>query len=342
MASPSGYECRRVADVLDRSPVRRFETEPARGDHRLDDAPAVLVRGLRKTYNGLEAVGGIDLRIGHGEIFAFLGPNGAGKTTAVEILEGFRQRSDGEVSVLGVDPHQGSRAWRARLGIVLQESAPDPGLTVNESVRLYAGYYSQPLDTDAVLALVGLEAERSLIATKLSGGQRRRLDFGLALIGDPDLIFLDEPTTGFDPGARRATWDLIGGLRSMGKTIFLTTHYMEEAEVLADRIAVIVGGRIVAEGPPGALGGRDRAATRLVFGIPTHVADDVANALGRPLEPLADGRFCARTATPLGDLGRLADWSRASATPVADLEVTRPRLEDVYLALTGSTEGDTQ
>jgi ABC-2 type transport system ATP-binding protein len=320
--------------------VRPLEAELRKDEHKLVDAPAVLVRGLRKTYDRVEAVDGIDLCIGHGEIFAFLGPNGAGKTTAVEILEGFRQRSEGEVSVLGVDPEHAPRAWRDRLGIVLQESAPDPGLTVNESLGLYAGYCARPLAADAVLALVGLEAQGTLIATKLSGGQRRRLDFALALIGDPDLIFLDEPTTGFDPAARRAAWDVINNLRSLGKTILLTTHYMEEAEVLADRIAVIVRGRIVAEGLPGTLGGRDRAATRIAFNIPARATDQLAAALGESLEARADGRVSVSTAEPLGELGRLADWSRNTGTAIADLEVTRPTLEEIYLALTGSTEGE--
>jgi ABC-2 type transport system ATP-binding protein len=321
-----------------RSHVRALKAEYAGDEAVSADAPAVLVRGLRKTYNGVEAVGGIDLRIDHGEIFAFLGPNGAGKTTVVEILEGFRQRSEGEVSVLGVEPERATRAWRDRLGIVLQESAPDPGLTVNECLGLYAGYYAQPLDADAVLALVGLEAQRTLLATKLSGGQRRRLDFGLALIGNPDLIFLDEPTTGFDPAARRAAWGAISRLRSLGKTIFLTTHYMEEAEALADRIAVIVSGRIVAQGLPGTLGGRDRAATRIAFQIPAGAKDLVRAALHEPLETSADGRVTVSTTEPLAELERLAHWSHATATPITDLEVTRPSLEEIYLALTGSTE----
>ena len=193
--------------------MRPLEAELPRDELLLGEAPAVLVRGLRKTYNGVEAVAGIDLRVGRGEIFAFLGPNGAGKTTVVEMLMGFRQRTEGQVSVLGIDPEHAPRSWRDRLGIGLQESAPDPGLTVKESLGLYAGYYAEPMDADAVLALVGLEAQGAVIATKLSGGQRRRLDFGLALIGDPDLIFLDEPTTGFDPAARRAAWDVICSLR---------------------------------------------------------------------------------------------------------------------------------
>lgn len=221
---------------------------------------------------------------------------------------------------------------------MLQESVPDPGLTVNESLGLYAGYYAQPMDANAVLALVGLEAQGAVIATKLSGGQRRRLDFGLALIGDPDLIFLDEPTTGFDPAARRAAWDVINSLRSLGKTIFLTTHYMEEAEALADRIAVMVSGRIVAEGGPETLGGRDRAATRIAFQIPEGATDPVGAALQEPLEVKANGRVAVSTTEPLAELERLAHWSRATATPITDLEVTRPSLEEIYLALTSPTK----
>src|SRR3954454_19251040 len=211
---------------------------------------AIRVRALRKSYTDSEAVRGIDLDVRRGEIFAFLGPNGAGKTTTVEVLEGFRPRSGGDVSVLGVDPAQGTRSWRDRIGIVLQESAPDPGLTVRESLELYAGYYSEPRSVPETIALVGLAGKDSRQATSLSGGERRRLDFGLALIGDPELIFLDEPTTGFDPSARRTAWDVIENLRDLGKTIFLTTHYMDEAERLADRIAVIVAGQIVAQGTP--------------------------------------------------------------------------------------------
>ena len=205
--------------------------------------PALRLLGLRKSYGEVEAVRGIDLEVERGEIFAFLGPNGAGKTTTVEILEGFRPRSSGEVSVLGVDPADGTREWRDRIGIVLQESAPDPGLTVREALELYAGYYSQPRSVVETIALVGLEGKHDRQATSLSGGERRRLDFALALIGDPELIFLDEPTTGFDPSARRTAWDVIENLRDLGKTIFLTTHYMDEAERLADRIAVIVDGQ---------------------------------------------------------------------------------------------------
>jgi ABC-2 type transport system ATP-binding protein len=210
--------------------------------------PVIEVRGLRKSYDGVEAVAGVDLELRAGEVFAFLGPNGAGKTTTVEILEGYRRRDAGDVLVLGVDPAGAGRDWRARIGVVLQESQPEDELTVEECLSLYAGYYPRPRPVAETLELVGLAGRRSARCGRLSGGQRRRLDVALALIGDPELIFLDEPTTGFDPAARKSAWDVIAGLRDLGKTIFLTTHYMEEAEYLADRIAVLAAGRIVAEG----------------------------------------------------------------------------------------------
>src|SRR5918912_3919895 len=235
----------------------------------MDAADAVVsVRGLRKSYGSLEAVAGIDLEVARGEIFAFLGPNGAGKTTTVEILEGFRTRTAGEVTVLGVDPARGDSAWRNRVGAVLQESNAEPGLTVRESLQLFSGYYLAPRDIEETIALVGLDEKADTLAAQLSGGQRRRLDVALGLIGDPELIFLDEPTTGFDPSARRTAWGVISGLRELGKTVFLTTHYMDEAEHLADRIAVIAAGRIVAEGTPETLGGRERMAARVRFTLP--------------------------------------------------------------------------
>ncbi len=216
-----------------------------RASHSTNE-PVVAVRGLRKRYGRLDAVVGVDLEVYRGEIFAFLGPNGAGKTTTVEILEGFRARSEGTVSVLGGDPAHGDGAWRNRVGAVLQESQPEPGLTVRECLQLYAGYYAEPREIAETIALVGPKEKADTLGEQLSGGQRRRLDVALALIGDPELIFLDEPTTGFDPSARRTAWSVIEGLRSLGKTVFLTTHYMDEAEQLADRIAVIAAGRIVA------------------------------------------------------------------------------------------------
>ena len=215
--------------------------------------PVVSVHGLVKRYGSHEAVAGIDLEVRRGEIFAFLGPNGAGKTTTVEILEGFQQRTEGQVSVLGHDPATAGGAWRDRVGVVLQKTEPEPGLSVRECLAMYAGFYRAPRDIDETIALVGLTGKAGALGTRLSGGQRRRLDFALALIGDPELIFLDEPTTGFDPSARRAAWQVVAGLRQLGKTVFLTTHYMDEAEYLADRITVLSAG-LVPWAPPYALG----------------------------------------------------------------------------------------
>jgi ABC-2 type transport system ATP-binding protein len=295
-------------------------------------ASAISVRDLRMSYGDVDAVLGLDLEIATGEIFAFLGPNGAGKTTTAEILEGFRARSGGDVLVLGEDPQTAGSAWRDRIGIVLQESEPDPGLTVREALELYAGYYTRPRAIDETLGLIGLAASAEVLAPNLSGGQRRRLDFGLALVGDPDLIFLDEPTTGFDPSARRAAWDVIDGLRALGKTIFLTTHYMDEAERLADRIAVIVAGRIVAEGTPETLGDRDRAGVTIAFGLPRGV---LASSLPAPFAAAEHaGRVSLRTTTSLRDLAALTAWAQEHDIDLPDLEVVRPTLEDIYLTLT--------
>jgi ABC-2 type transport system ATP-binding protein len=231
----------------------------------------IRARGLRKRYGDVEAVRGIDLIVRTGEIFAFLGPNGAGKTTTVEMLEGYRRRDFGEVSVLGSDPARPAPGWRARIGVVLQESEPEAELTAEECLSLYAGYYPRPRPVAETLELVGLTGHRAARCGRMSGGQRRRLDVALALIGDPELIFLDEPTTGFDPAARQSAWAVIAGLRDLGKTIFLTTHYMEEAEELADRIAVLAAGRIVAEGTAATLGGRDTEASVISFTLPAGV-----------------------------------------------------------------------
>ena len=293
--------------------------------------PVITVRGLRKRYGAVEAVRGIDLEVRRGEIFAFLGPNGAGKTTTVEILEGFRERSGGEVSVLGVDPARADGAWRNSVGAVLQESEPEPGLTVRECLELYAGYYEHPRDIDETIALVGLQQKASSLGTQLSGGQRRRLDVALALIGDPELLFLDEPTTGFDPSARRAAWDVIGGLRRLGKTVFLTTHYMDEAENLADRIAVIAGGSIVAAGTPRTLGGRERMAARIAFTLPEGI--DLPAEL-RTAATRTDGRVVLESDRPLPVLRTLAEWALEHGLDLPDLDVRRPSLEDVYLELT--------
>jgi ABC-2 type transport system ATP-binding protein len=300
----------------------------------------VRVRGLRKRYGNLEAVAGVDLEISRGEIFAFLGPNGAGKTTTVEILEGFRTRSGGEVSVLGADPAHADVAWRNRVGCVLQESQPEPGLTVRECLELYSGYYDAPRNIDETIALVGLEEKADALGPQLSGGQRRRLDVALALIGDPELLFLDEPTTGFDPSARRTAWSVIDGLRDLGKTVFLTTHYMDEAEQLADRIAVIAHGQIVAEGTPGTLGGRERMAATIRFTLPRGTeVDDLPPELRELSVGADDGRVTLASETPLAHVGALAGWAAARHIDLPDLDVRRPALEDVYLALTDERGG---
>jgi len=290
--------------------------------------PVIVVEGLRKRYGATEAVAGIDLRVARGEIFAFLGPNGAGKTTTVEILEGFRERTEGMVSVLGADPAHAGGAWRNRVGAVLQESNAEPGLTVRECLELYAGYYDKPRSIDETIALVGLAAKADARGEHLSGGQRRRLDVALALIGDPELIFLDEPTTGFDPSARRAAWKVVDGLRELGKTVFLTTHYMDEAENLADRIAVIAQGRIVAEGTPRTLGGRETMAARVSFRLPAGVE--------YPHGRRENGRVVLDSAQPLRAVAALATWAEAQHVEIEDLDVRKPSLEDVYLDLTAS------
>ena len=297
----------------------------------------ISVKELTKRYGDFEAVRGIDLDVRRGEIFAFLGPNGAGKTTTVEILEGFRTATSGTVSVLGVDPAHAGSAWRNRVGAVLQESQAEPGLTVRECLELYAGYYAHPRDIAETIALVGLEGKADTLGDHLSGGQRRRLDVALALIGDPELIFLDEPTTGFDPSARRAAWSVIDGLRALGKTVFLTTHYMDEAEQLADRIAVIADGTIVAEGTPQTLGGRDRLASTIRFTLPNGFGiADLPETLRLLVEPNANGTVAIRTEAPLQHVRDLADWASTSGVDLPDVDVRRPTLEDVYLTLTTS------
>jgi len=301
----------------------------------MTDQPVITVRELRKSYPGVDAVAGIDLEVRAGEVFAFLGPNGAGKTTTVEILEGYRRRSSGEVSVLGTDPAKAGRDWRARIGVVLQESEPEAELTVEECLSLYAGYYPQPRSVTETLELVGLADRRAARCGRMSGGQRRRLDVALALIGNPELVFLDEPTTGFDPAARKSAWDVIAGLRDLGKTIFLTTHYMEEAEYLADRIAVLAAGRIVAEGTAATVGGRDTEASVVSFTLPPDVsAGDLPSLVAASVTQTADGQVEADTRSPLRLVGDLAGWAEARHIDLPDLEVHHPTLEDVYLRLT--------
>jgi ABC-2 type transport system ATP-binding protein len=277
--------------------------------------PAISIRGLRKSYGDNEAVCGIDLQVEAGEVFAFLGPNGAGKTTTVEILEGYRKRSGGELTVLGEDPEKARRQWRERIGIVLQSCRLDPYLTVRESLELYAGYYAAPRPVDEVVELVGLGGKADERTGRLSGGQQRRLDVGLALVGDPELLFLDEPTTGFDPQARRQAWEAIAGLRDLGKTVFLTTHYMDEAQRLADRVAIIAAGQVVAEGTPADLGDRDSQPTTISYSGP-------------------EGAVTLSTAAPVQTLNELTGRALAEGFELQNLEVRRPTLEDVYLELT--------
>jgi ABC-2 type transport system ATP-binding protein len=274
---------------------------------------AVSVRGLRKRYGGVTAVSGIDLGIARGEVFALLGPNGAGKTTTVEILEGYRDRDDGEVSVLGTDPRRAGRAWRARIGIVLQLAADAPELTVAEMVAHFAGFYPAPRRPAEVIDLVGLTDKARARIHALSGGQQRRLDVALGLIGSPELLFLDEPTTGFDPAARRAFWEVIRALSGSGVTVLLTTHYLDEAAALADRVAVISDGLIVAAGRPDELGGRSAAEALVSW-------QD------------SDGTRSERTAEPTRVVAGLA---ARFGGEVPGLTVTRPSLEDVYLDLIG-------
>ena len=275
----------------------------------------IHVRGLCKRYGALEALRGVDLEVRAGEVFAILGPNGAGKTTTVEILEGYRGRDSGEVSVLGEDPTRAGRPWRERIGIVLQSCRLDPYLTVRESLDLFSGYYTSPRPVAEVIELVGLEGKAETRAGRLSGGQQRRLDVGMALIGDPELLFLDEPTTGFDPSARRQAWDAIAGLRDLGKTIVLTTHYMDEAQRLADRVAIIARGEIVALGTPEDLGDREAQPSTITY--------------------RRDGEEVSiQTTTPVQTLNELTGDALAAGVDLEGLEVTRPSLEDVYLELT--------
>jgi ABC-2 type transport system ATP-binding protein len=276
---------------------------------------AVEVRGLRKRYGSFEALRGIDFTIEAGEVFGLLGPNGAGKTTTVEILEGYRQWDEGTVAVLGADPQHAGRDWREQVGVVLQSSSLYPTLTVRESLAVFAGYYRSPRDPGEVIEIVGLTDKRDARVRTLSGGQKRRLDLGLALVGDPELIFLDEPTTGFDPGARRSAWETIRNLRSLGKTILLTTHYLDEAEQLADRVAVLRDGTIVREGTPAQLTGGAAVETEIRY--------------------RRDGEMVIEhTAEPTRRLHELTEAALAGGSELEGLEVRRPTLEDIYLELT--------
>ncbi len=297
----------------------------------------VVVRGLRKSYGPVEAVRGVDFTVAEGEIFALLGPNGAGKTTTLEILEGFRGRDAGTVEVLGFDPgeRRTARALREQIGLVLQDIAVEQYLTVRETITRNAGYYPAARDVAEVIELVDLTGKEKQKVKDLSGGQKRRLDLALGIVGNPRLLFLDEPTTGFDPSARRGAWELVGNLRSVGMTILLTTHYMDEAQALADRVAVISGGRIVAAGTPATLGGRDTARSRISFGIPAGL-DGAAVPI--PWSPGPDGRVVIEVEEPTRALHELTEWALRHETTLPQLTVERPTLEDIYLQLTSVSE----
>jgi ABC-2 type transport system ATP-binding protein len=292
---------------------------------------AVQVNGLTKAYGDVLAVRGIDLQIPVGEIFALLGPNGAGKTTTIEILEGYRARDGGTVAVLGLDPGRQRQRLKSRIGIVLQSAGVDRYLTVSETLAMYASYYPRPRPVGEVVELVGLEHKRDARVIKLSGGQQRRLDVAIALVGNPDLLFLDEPTTGFDPSARREAWEVVKNLADLGKTVLLTTHYMDEAQYLADRVAVIAAGRIVAQGPPATLGGREQARPRVRYRLPAGTAPPAG--LGGPPDP--DGRTEFTPGELAQALSQLSGWAISRGISLDTLEIIRPSLEDFYLTLTG-------
>jgi ABC-2 type transport system ATP-binding protein len=296
---------------------------------------AIRVRGLRKSYGEMEAVGGVEFDVAHGEVFCLLGPNGAGKTSIVEILEGYRSRSSGEVSVLGFDPADSPRELRERVGIVLQECGVQRDLTVAELLEMYGRYHLRHRSVEELLALVELEDKRDTRARNLSGGQRRRLDLALALAGDPDVIFLDEPTTGFDPAARRQAWSTIRSLCDLGKTVFLTTHYMDEAQFLADRVAVMRAGEIIALGTPDELGGRDARPAEIRFTLPAGWSLPDVPELPISERTIDGDRILLSTIDPVGAAHRLTSWALDHDIALARFSVTQPTLEDIYLELTG-------
>lgn len=293
---------------------------------------AITISNLVKHYDDVVAVDGVSLEVQSGEVFALLGPNGAGKSTTVEILEGHRTATSGEVSVLGYDPSTRNRTYRERIGIVLQETAVEDALTVEEAISIYGSMYPRQRPTKELIEIVGLEEKSDSRVKALSGGQRRRLELALGIVGDPDLIFMDEPTTGFDPSARRQAWSIIQNLTSLGKTVLLTTHYMEEAQVLADRVAVISHGRIVAEGTPESLGGREDAPTVISFTVGSGSLEGLPFEDARVAE---NGRVTVESRTPTQATHDLTGWALQRGVELMDLTVTRPSLEDVYLELTG-------
>ncbi len=317
--------------VVDADLRRNRDEIQVRGAGNVPVMAVITVSQLTKNYGPVEAVRGIDFHVDKGEVFALLGPNGAGKSTTVEILEGHRTKSSGDVSVLGFDPGDSPREFRESIGIVLQETAVEEQLTVREAIDIYGSMYPRQRPTAELIEIVGLEEKTSARIKSLSGGQRRRLELALGIVGDPALVFLDEPTTGFDPSARRQAWSIVENLTSLGKTILLTTHYMDEAQHLADRLAIIASGEIVAEGTPESLGGRASASTVITF-----LADD-ADPGSIPLdgvERTAAGRFMVRSQSPTRDVHTITGWAIDHGYELGDLSVTRPSLEDVYLELT--------
>jgi ABC-2 type transport system ATP-binding protein len=303
----------------------------------METVNAVVVEDLRKSYGATRAVAGVSFTVRYGEIFSLLGPNGAGKTTVLEILEGYRQADEGKVAVAGFDPgdKRTGRQLREQIGLVLQELAVEPHLTVRESISRNAGYYPNPRDVGEVIGLVGLAGKEKSKVKSLSGGQKRRLDLALGIIGNPKVLFLDEPTTGFDPTARRGAWEVIRELSALGTTILLTTHYMDEAQELADRVAIMSAGQIIEEGTPATLGGRDLARARVSFTLPGGytVADlPIGAAVGE------NGRVVIEADEPTELLHRLTGWALDHGTTLPGLTVDRPSLEDIYLSLTAAQD----
>ncbi len=302
-------------------------------------AAVIRVRGLRKVYGTLEALAGVDLEIEAGEVFSLLGPNGAGKTTLVEILEGYRERTSGEATVLGIDPGDGDRRWRARVGIVLQNSTAFDMLTVEEVVSHFGSFYPAPLPAGKVIDMVGLGDKRKSRCISLSGGQKRRVEVALGIVGDPELVFLDEPTTGLDPIGRRQLWEVVRQFTALKKTVVLTTHYLDEAEALADRVGVIIAGKLAEVGPPREIGGRERALARVSF-----VRE--GKLVGQPLPAIpgivAEGALVTvNTEAPTAAVVALEAWAAGlGAAELPGLSVTRPSLEDIYLAMVGPENGD--
>jgi ABC-2 type transport system ATP-binding protein len=302
------------------------------------NGPAIDVRDLRKSYGQLEAVAGVSFEVARGEVFCLLGPNGAGKTSVVEILEGYRTRTDGSALVLGIDPSTGARELREQVGIVLQQCGVQPDLSVAELLEMYGRYYVRRRPVDELLELVELTDKRDVRAKKLSGGQRRRLDLALALVGDPELVFLDEPTTGFDPAARRQAWSAIRSLCDLGKTVFLTTHFMDEAQYLADRVAVMSAGRIIASGRPDELGGRDSRPAELRFSLPAGWSLGDVPQLPCDRRVAEGDRIVVFTREAVRATQILTSWAVDHDVDLGHFSVTQPTLEDIYLELTGAGE----